>query len=190
MHRRRSAQRLCGAPILVRGKDGVPLLVEAIQGSDYALAAAAVRSAMELPGSEVTDALVAALPKASAERQGLLIVALADRIGRPRRVPGIARRAPGGAEQRRAAAHPRAPHLEARGQRLVCSRVARGGGGRQRRGIAGRDGIARKPARRGRRRSGCGATITDPGEDADRAHGVGHSAAYCRRSSRALAGCR
>jgi HEAT repeat protein len=34
---------------------------------------------MELPGSEVTDALVAALPTASAERQGLRIVALADR---------------------------------------------------------------------------------------------------------------
>ena len=45
------AAALRGA-ILSRGKDGVPLLVEAIHGSDYSLAAAAVRSAMELPGPE------------------------------------------------------------------------------------------------------------------------------------------
>ena len=75
--------------ILVRGKDGVPLLLEAIHGPDYALAAAAVRSAMELPGPEITDALVAALPKASAERQGLLIVALADRHGEPQVLPAV-----------------------------------------------------------------------------------------------------
>jgi HEAT repeat protein len=72
------AAALRGA-ILVRGKDGVPLLLEAIRGPDYALAAAAVRSAMELPGPEITDALVAELPKVSAERQGLLILTLADR---------------------------------------------------------------------------------------------------------------
>ena len=81
------AAALRGA-ILARGKDGVPLLVEAIHGSDYALAAAAVRSAMELPGPEITDALVAELPKASAERQGLLILALADR-GEPRVLPTV-----------------------------------------------------------------------------------------------------
>jgi HEAT repeat protein len=72
------AAALRGA-ILARGKDGVPLLVEAIQGPDYGLAAAAVRSAMESPDAEIADALVAELPKASAERQGLLILALADR---------------------------------------------------------------------------------------------------------------
>ncbi len=88
MHRRRSARRLFGARSSSRGKDGVPLLVEAIRGSDYALAAAAVRSAMELPGAEITDALVAELPKASAERQGLLILALADR-GEPRVLPAV-----------------------------------------------------------------------------------------------------
>ena len=82
--------------ILVRGKDGIPLLLEAIRGSDYALAAAAVRSAMELPGREITDALVAELPKASAERQGLLICG----IGRPRRAPGACRPC---SRQRRAA---------------------------------------------------------------------------------------
>ncbi len=81
------AAALRGA-ILVRGKDGVPLLLEAIHGSDYALAAAAVRSAMELPGPEITAALAAELPKASAERQGLLILALADR-GEPQVLPAV-----------------------------------------------------------------------------------------------------
>ncbi len=72
------AAALRGA-ILARGKDGVPLLVEAIHGSDYALAAAAARSAMEASSPEIADALVAELPKASAQRRGLLILALADR---------------------------------------------------------------------------------------------------------------
>jgi HEAT repeat protein len=81
------AAALRGA-ILSRGKDGVPLLVEAIHGSDYSLAAAAVRSAMELPGPEVADALLAELPKAPAERQGLLILALADRH-EPRVLPAV-----------------------------------------------------------------------------------------------------
>ncbi len=72
------AAALRGA-ILVRGKDGASLLVEAFRGSDYAMAAAAVRAAMELPAPEITDALAAELPKAPAERQGLLILALANR---------------------------------------------------------------------------------------------------------------
>ena len=81
------AAALRGA-ILARGKDGVPLLVAAIHGPDYALAAAAVHTAMELPSPEITDSLVAELPKASAERQGLLILALADR-GEPRVLPTV-----------------------------------------------------------------------------------------------------
>lgn len=65
--------------ILARGNGGVPILLEAIRGADYGLAAAAVRSAMELPSREITEALVAELPKATTERQGLLIAALANR---------------------------------------------------------------------------------------------------------------
>lgn len=72
------AAALRGA-VLARGKEGVALLVEAFRGPDYALAAAATRTAMELPGAEVADALLAELPKAPADRQGLLILALADR---------------------------------------------------------------------------------------------------------------
>lgn len=81
------AAALRGA-ILARGKAGVPLLVEAFQGPDYTQAAAAARSAMELPGTEVTDALLAELPKVPAERKGLLILALADRND-PRVLPAV-----------------------------------------------------------------------------------------------------
>jgi HEAT repeat protein len=81
------AAALRGA-VLSRGKAGVPLLVEAFRGPDYSLAAAAARAAMELPAAEVADALLAELPKAPAERQGLLILALADRNER-RVVPAV-----------------------------------------------------------------------------------------------------
>ena len=81
------AAALRGA-ILARGKDGVPLLVEAIGGADSAQAAAAVRAAMESPAPEIADALLAELPKASARRQGLLILTLADR-GEPRVLPAV-----------------------------------------------------------------------------------------------------
>ena len=93
------AAALRGA-ILVRGTDGVPLLSEALRGSDDALAAAAVRAAMELPGAEITDALVAELPKAAADRQGLLILALADR-GDPRVLPAVLQAAQSDDEQLR-----------------------------------------------------------------------------------------
>lgn len=93
------AAALRGA-ILARGKEGVPLLVEAIHGPDYALAAAAVRCAMELPGAEIADALLAALPKAAKERQGLLILALADR-NEPRVLPVVLQAAQSDDEQLR-----------------------------------------------------------------------------------------
>jgi HEAT repeat protein len=93
------AAALRGA-ILVRGNEGIPLLLEAIRGSSHAQAAAAVRAAMELPGREITDALVAELPKASAQRRALLILALADR-GDPRVLPAVLQAAHDGDEQLR-----------------------------------------------------------------------------------------
>jgi HEAT repeat protein len=93
------AAALRGA-ILVRGKEGAPLLVEAIRGSDRALTAAALRAASELPGPEITDVLVAELPKAPAERRGLLILALADR-GDPRVLPAVLQAAQSGDGQLR-----------------------------------------------------------------------------------------
>ncbi len=86
--------------IHTRGKDGIPLLVEAIHGPDYVLAAAAVRTAMEMPAAEITDALVAALPKAPKERQGLLILALAGRDD-PRVLPAVLQAATSGDAQLR-----------------------------------------------------------------------------------------
>lgn len=74
--------------IVVRGSAGVPILLEAIRSSDDALATAGVRAARELRGAEITDALAAELPKAAANRQGLLILALADR-GDARVLPAV-----------------------------------------------------------------------------------------------------
>ena len=93
------AAALRGA-ILVRGKNGVPLLVAAIKGSDYGLATAAVRAAMESPAPEIADALLAELPKVPAERQGLLILTLADR-GDSRVLPAVLQAAHSGDGQLR-----------------------------------------------------------------------------------------
>jgi len=65
--------------VLARGKDGIPLLIEAIRGSDYVLTAAAARTSMEMPGPEVTAALAAELPKLPADKQILLANALGRR---------------------------------------------------------------------------------------------------------------
>jgi HEAT repeat protein len=72
------AAALRGA-ILARGKAGIPLLIEAICGADRALTAAAARTAMEMPGPEVTAALCDALPKLPAGKQVLLVNTLGYR---------------------------------------------------------------------------------------------------------------
>jgi HEAT repeat protein len=72
------AAALRGA-IVIRGTEGAALLADAIRSTDDVLAAAAMRSAMEVPGPEITAALVAALPDVAPARQGLLMLALADR---------------------------------------------------------------------------------------------------------------
>jgi HEAT repeat protein len=93
------AAALRGA-ILIRGKTGIPILLEAIRSSDNAQTAAAMRAAMELSDPEVTDALVAELPKTAVERRGLLILALADRGG-ARVLPAILEAAQSDYEQLR-----------------------------------------------------------------------------------------
>ncbi len=65
--------------ILVRQKEGIPLILEAIRGADYVLTAAAARAAIELPGPEVTAALAGELPKLPADKQILLINTLGYR---------------------------------------------------------------------------------------------------------------
>jgi len=69
--------------ILARKSAGVPLLVEQLQSADKDYFAIGLRTARELAGREVTDALVAVLGKAAPERQALLILALADRGDAP-----------------------------------------------------------------------------------------------------------
>jgi HEAT repeat protein len=65
--------------ILARQQKGIPLMLEAIRGADYVLTAAAARTAIELPGPEVTAALAGELPKLPADKQILLINTLGYR---------------------------------------------------------------------------------------------------------------
>jgi HEAT repeat protein len=65
--------------ILARGTAGVALLVEQLQSADKAQLGIGLRTARELPGREVTEALAAELNRLSPERQPLLLLALADR---------------------------------------------------------------------------------------------------------------
>jgi len=65
--------------VLARQKGGIPLMLEAIRGEDYVLTAAAARTAMELPGPEVTAALAGELPKLPADKQVLLVNTLGYR---------------------------------------------------------------------------------------------------------------
>ncbi len=65
--------------ILARGSAGVPLLVEQLQSADKSFFGLGLWTARELPGREVTEALVAELGRASPERRPLLVLALADR---------------------------------------------------------------------------------------------------------------
>jgi HEAT repeat protein len=65
--------------VLTRGQRGLPLLLEAMHGSDFSLFATAARISQELPGSRVTLALASELEKPSADRQILLIQTLGRR---------------------------------------------------------------------------------------------------------------
>lgn len=65
--------------VLARQADGVPLLLEMLRSPDKAMFGMGLSTARELPGRAVTDALVAELGKTPAERQGPLLLALADR---------------------------------------------------------------------------------------------------------------
>jgi HEAT repeat protein len=65
--------------ILARQSDGLPLLLEQLRSNDKQLVGIGLRTARELPGREVTEALAAELYRTSADRQGPLLLALADR---------------------------------------------------------------------------------------------------------------
>jgi len=74
--------------ILARQAAGVPLLVEQLRSTDKALFAIGLSAARELPGPEVTDALVAEMAKATPDRQAMLLLAMADR-GDVKAIPAV-----------------------------------------------------------------------------------------------------
>jgi HEAT repeat protein len=65
--------------ILARQSVGLPLLLEQLRSPDKALFGIGLRTARELPGRAVTEALAAELPRTSPDRQSSLLLALADR---------------------------------------------------------------------------------------------------------------
>jgi HEAT repeat protein len=72
------AAALRGA-ILNRHQDKLPLLTLALHNDDFTLVCAAVRTAQEMPGPEITRLLAGELPALPADRQILLIQTLARR---------------------------------------------------------------------------------------------------------------
>jgi HEAT repeat protein len=76
--RQRQLEAIRGA-ILARQSDGLPLLLEQLRSPDKALFGIGLRTARELPGRDVTEALAAELRQCSPERQPFLLLALADR---------------------------------------------------------------------------------------------------------------
>jgi len=76
--RQRRLEATRGA-ILARRADGIPLLLEQLRAGDKAVFGIALRTARELPGREVTEALGAELDRTPPERQVMLLLALADR---------------------------------------------------------------------------------------------------------------
>ena len=65
--------------ILARRSDGIPLLLEQLRATDPDLGGLGLRTARELPGVEVTEALAAELGRTSPDRQAPLLLALSDR---------------------------------------------------------------------------------------------------------------
>jgi HEAT repeat protein len=65
--------------ILARQTDGLPLLLEQLKSPDKAFFGIGLRTARELPGTDVTKALVAALNDCPDERKAFLLLAVADR---------------------------------------------------------------------------------------------------------------
>ncbi len=76
--RERQLEAIRGA-ILARGSAGLPMLLEQLRSPDKALFGIGLRTARELPGRDVTEALAAELRRCSPERQTFLLLALADR---------------------------------------------------------------------------------------------------------------
>jgi HEAT repeat protein len=65
--------------ILARGPAGLPLLLEQLRSTDLGFFGIGLRTARELPGRDVTEAVAAEVDRAAVERQTQLVLVLADR---------------------------------------------------------------------------------------------------------------
>ncbi|MHC4984458.1 MAG: HEAT repeat domain-containing protein, partial [Planctomycetota bacterium] len=65
--------------ILARGSAGIPLLIEQLRSQDKEKLGVGLRTARELAGRDVTEALAAEVNRIDPERRPLLLLALADR---------------------------------------------------------------------------------------------------------------
>ena len=75
--------------ILARSSDGLGLLKESLGSSDYTLFSSAVRTALEIPGPEVTRILTASLPQLRTDNQIVVMQALGTR-GDEEVIPALA----------------------------------------------------------------------------------------------------
>lgn len=74
--------------ILSKKADGIPLLVELLRSEDKKKFALGLQTSREMPGPEVTDAMMAEFKEAPSDRQGLLLIAVGDR-GDERVLPAV-----------------------------------------------------------------------------------------------------
>ncbi len=89
--------------IVARQADGVPLLMEQLQSTDKTMFWLGLTTARELTGKGVAEALVAKLGELPADRQSLVILALADR-GDVEVLPAMLKAVAGGPDSVRVAA--------------------------------------------------------------------------------------
>jgi HEAT repeat protein len=96
--------------ILARGEDGIALLKQHLGSDDYILFSAAVQTSMEIPGSDVTEALTSALKGLPADNQILIIAALGKRAD-PAALPALTAAAKEGEKPVRIAAIQALPQI-------------------------------------------------------------------------------
>jgi HEAT repeat protein len=89
--------------ILARGSAGVSFLMEQLRSADKGRLGIGLRTARELPGRDVTEALAAGMDELSADRQPLLLLALGDRTDAAV-LPAVVKAAQGGKKELRIAA--------------------------------------------------------------------------------------
>jgi hypothetical protein len=97
--RQKQLEAIRGA-ILARQSGGLPLLLEQLRSPDKALFGIGLRTARELPGRDVTEALAAELRRCSPDRQPFLLLALADRSDAAV-LPAVLEAAAGGSQKLR-----------------------------------------------------------------------------------------